>query len=355
MYETIGPDWLSPRGATVILGLVLGALFGVLAQRSRFCLRRAVAGRAEERGAAGATWLAAAGVAILGTQAAVALGWIDFAGHRLAPAALPALALVAGGLMFGAGMVLARGCLSRLAVLGAGGNPRALTVLGVAAVTAHATMKGVLAPLRTALSAPRIEPGLAMLGDLPGGALWGVALAALALGAALRLGARPGWLAMGAAIGLLVPAGWIGTGYLLQDAFDPVAVESLSFTGPATDSLFWVIAASAVAPNFGVGLIGGVLAGAFLAALAAREAAWRGFEGAGQMGRALAGGAMMGVGGVLAGGCTVGAGLSGVPTLGLAPILALAAIVAGARLALSVPRFAGFAGSAARRPARPAA
>jgi uncharacterized membrane protein YedE/YeeE len=47
------------------------------------------------------------------------------------------------------------------------------------------------------------------------------------------------------------------------------------------------------------------------------------------MGRSLSGAALMGVGGVFAGGCTVGAGLSGVATLSVAALLALGSIVAG--------------------------
>jgi uncharacterized membrane protein YedE/YeeE len=51
--------------------------------------------------------------------------------------------------------------------------------------------------------------------------------------------------------------------------------------------------------------------------------AWEGFESPAQMGRSLSGAALMGVGGVFAGGCTVGAGLSGVATLSVAALIAL--------------------------------
>jgi uncharacterized membrane protein YedE/YeeE len=241
---------------------------------------------------------------------------------------------LAGGLLFGAGMVLTRGCVSRLTVLLGGGNLRALSVLLVFAVTAHAAMKGALAPVAVALGGLTLPLGdAAALSALPGGGLlWGAVLAAAALAAAFRSGARPVHLALAVLIGLLVPAGWAGTGFVLYDDFDPIAMQSLSFTGPFADTLFWGVAATSIPANFGVGLIGGTLAGAFAAALGTSRFRWQSFESPAQTGRYMAGGALMGVGGALAGGCTVGAGLAGVPTLGASALLALAAIAAGAML-----------------------
>jgi uncharacterized membrane protein YedE/YeeE len=252
--------------------------------------------------------------------------------------------------MFGAGMVLTRGCLSRLTVLGASGNLRALAVLLLFAVLAHATLKGILAPARVALGSVTVPLGeAAALAALPGGAaLWAGLIAAGAGALAWRSGARPRDLALGAGIGALVPLGWVGTGFVLYDDFDPVALQSLSFTLPAADTLFWTVASTAIAPNFGVGLIGGVLAGALGAALLTGRFRWESFESPGQTGRYAAGAALMGVGGVLAGGCTLGAGLSGVATLGTSAVLALAAIAGGA---LATDAALGRSGSAAPLPA----
>ena len=90
------------------------------------------------------------------------------------------------------------------------------------------------------------------------------------------------------------------------------------------------MASTAVAPGFGTGLIGGVVLGALVAALISGGFKWQSFTSPAETGRYLAGGALMGVGGVLAGGCTVGAGLAGIPTLSMAAILAVAAMIAGA-------------------------
>lgn len=327
MFESFGFETLTAPQAAVLLGLALGVVFGALAQITRFCLRRALAGTPAERRPALAVWLAALAAAVIGTQGAVAAGWIGFDDHRFMVADMPVLAIVAGGLMFGAGMVLTRGCVSRLTVLFASGNLRALTVLLIFAVTAHATLKGILAPLRTTLGSVTmpVEPAL------PGQPLiWTALIAAAALAVARRSGVRPLHLGLGAILGLLVPAGWVGTGLVLFDDFDPIALQSLSFTAPYADTLFWTVANTSIPANFGVGLIGGTLAGAFALALLRGEFEWQSFESPAQTRRYAVGATLMGTGGVLAGGCTVGAGLAGIPTFSLAAALALAAIVLGA-------------------------
>ena len=322
MYETLNLP-LTVSQAALLLGGLVGLAFGVLAEITRFCLRRAVVGTGADRRAAAGIWATAFAVALIGTQAAVAAGWIDFAGHRFHAAPVPWLAAGLGGGLFGAGMVLTRGCISRLTVLTASGNLRALTVLMVFAVVAHATLKGVLAPLRTAAGAVTADIPSAF--PLIGGGL----LVALALGIAALSGARPLHLALAALIGLLVPAAWVGTGFVLFDEFDPVAMESLSTTSPLTETLFWLIAGTSVTAGFGTGLIGGILAGALGSSLVGRRFAWTSFDSPRQTGRYLTGAALMGFGGVLAGGCTLGAGLSGVATLSTAALIALVAIVAG--------------------------
>ncbi len=355
MFEQFGFEETTARAASLYFALGLGVLFGALAQLTRFCFRRAVVG--EDRRQAAGVWATALIVAVLGTQAVVAMDLVSFDGHRLLTPDLPWLAILTGGLLFGAGMVLTRGCISRLAVLGGGGNLRGLMVLLVFAVTAHATLKGVLAPVRTGLGQVTVGLGdAASMAALPGGAWAGAAgLALIALAFVWRSGNRPAMLLGAAAIGLLVPLGWVGTGYVLLDEFDPIAMESLSFTAPAADTLFWGIASSAVAPGFGVGLVGGTILGALIAALFAGSFRWQSFESPTQTGRYVAGGVLMGLGGVLAGGCTLGAGLSGLPTLSVAALLALGAMAAGARLTDAALRSAaGRAGRPTTRQVQPA-
>ena len=332
MFEELGLGELTPLTASVLLGMVLGGAYGVLAQRSALCLRRSLAGKWRDCLPALGVWTIALACAIAGTRLAVAVGLISFDTHRFLAPDLPVASALTGGALFGAGMVLAGGCVSRLSVLIGTGNLRALFVLLVFAVTAHATMKGVLAPVREVLGAATVPGGdAAALTVLPGGEVWPLALAAAAGLFALRSGAPVSRLAMGGAIGLLVPLAWIGTGFLLQDDFDPIPLQSLGFTGPTADTLFWTVAATAIPAGFGTGLAAGVVGGSLIAALTCGDFRWLSLEGPRQTGRYLAGASMMGIGGVLAGGCTVGAGLSGVSTASLAALLALAAMAVSAK------------------------
>ncbi|MFT6774256.1 MAG: putative membrane protein YedE/YeeE [Paracoccaceae bacterium] len=333
MFEELGFDGWTPLQAAVVFGLGIGVLFGALAQRSRFCLRRGLVGEdAGDRARALALWVVALAVATLGVQGAAALGLIDLGETRFVTETVALVPILAGGLMFGAGMVLSRGCASRLTVLAASGNMRAAACVVVFAIAAHATMKGALNFIPQALSGGDWTPTAPALDAALGVSPWLIAgaLAVLAVVLAVRSGARIGTLAMGAAIGALIPLAWVGTGLVLADEFDPIAFESLAFTRPAAEALFWAIAGTAIPAGFGVGFMGGVLAGAHLAARAARELSFASFASAPQTARYISGAALMGVGGVMAGGCTVGAGLAGVPTLGLSAIAALAAIAAGA-------------------------
>ena len=332
MFEKLGFEELTPITASVVLGLVLGCAYGALAQRSALCLRRGLVGRWSDCLPALGAWAMALACAIAGTRLAVATDLISFEAHRFLASDVPVASALLGGALFGAGMVLTGGCVSRLTVLLGTGNLRALFVLLVFAVTAHAVMKGALAPVREALGAATIHGGEATaLTVLPGGEVWPLVLAAAAATLAFFSGARISHLAMAGAIGLLVPLGWIGTGFLLLDDFDPIPVQSMGFTGPMADTLFWTVAATSIPAGFGTGLAAGVLVGSLVAALAAGEFRWQSLEGPRQTGRYLAGAVMMGVGGVLAGGCTVGAGLSGVSTASFAALLALAAMAASAR------------------------
>ena len=336
---------IEARTLHLVAGALLGLVFGIAAQISRFCLRRAVAGPQNERYSAGAVWLTALAAAIAGFALATAFGFINISEHRFLSNELPVAALVLGGLAFGTGMVLTRGCVSRLTVLSGTGNLRAVFVLVTFAVTAHAALKGVLAPVRTSIGTFTFDLPFASVASGPVGfALLLATVVAVATLLALRSNVRKRDLVLGALIGLVAVGGWMTTSVLLFDEFDPLPVQSAAFTLPWSDTLFWTIASSAIPAGFGVGFIGGVVAGSFLSAASRGELELQSFESPRQTVRYISGGALMGVGGVLAGGCTVGAGLSGVASGSIAAIIALGSIA-----------FAGWiAGGALRGSTQPA-
>ena len=331
MFEQLGFENLNPTQASLILALILGLLFGAIAQHLKFCFRSAVVGTGNSAQTARGIWFITLGTALLGTQLLTVTGYISFDDHRLLASDLPIAAILVGGVMFGIGMVLTRGCISRLSVLTGSGNLRALTVLVVFAILAHATLKGILAPLRVWLGSVTLPMGeVSSLAGLPGGAaVWAVLVALICFALAARSGVAWSKALWAGLLGLLVPAGWLGTGFVLQDEFDPIVMQSLSFTAPAADLLFWTVASSAIPAGFGVGLILGVVLGAAAASLSKGEFHWQSFDTAKQTGRYFLGAALMGVGGVLAGGCTVGAGLAGIASLSIAALLALASIALG--------------------------
>ncbi len=301
-----------------LFGLATGMIFGIAAQRSQFCLRAATVEFA--RGNLGpriAIWLLCFSTALVWVQAAQLSGLMRVDQARMMAVPGSWSGAIVGGLLFGMGMVLARGCSGRLLVLAATGNLRAVVSGLVFAVVAQMSLHGVLAPARDEIARLVITPGgtnvnlltALHLPDWSGLALGlAVALGALALAARHRIGARR--LVFGSGVGFAVAAGWVLTYSLSQVAFEPVQVESLTFTGPSASTLMFFLD-SANLPSLLIGLVPGVFLGAFLAAWTAGELKAQGFDGAGTMQRAGIGAAAMGFGGMLAGGCAIGAGVTG--------------------------------------------
>ena len=139
-------------GESVVLavgGWVIGLLFGFFAQRSKFCLRAAVVEFWHHQfGEKLSVWLLTFSAAVIAIQSLIVLGNLDVSTARqLATRGSLSGALV-GGLLFGAGMIMTRGCASRLLILSANGNLRALLSGLVFAVTAQSALSGALSPLR---------------------------------------------------------------------------------------------------------------------------------------------------------------------------------------------------------------
>jgi uncharacterized membrane protein YedE/YeeE len=248
------------------------------------------------------------------------------------------LGAIIGGLIFGFGMTLTGGCSSRSLVRFGAGNLKSVVVLLVMGLFAYMTMSGLLSFARLRLealgSAELPAPALPGLLGLGGG---GALLLTLLIGGALlffclkdrRYRASPRDLVSGFGIGLLIAYGWAVTAWLGADPFDPAPLESFTFVAPMGRSLIYLMTFPSAVITFGVAAIGGVVAGALIAALAAGDFRFEAFTGLDDMARHLIGAAMMGTGGVLALGCTIGQGMTGVSTLAPGSILALAAIIAG--------------------------
>ena len=333
-------------------GALIGLVFGFAAQRSRFCARAAVLECCDGRpGDRFSVWWLALGAAFVGTQLLVLSGLLEPAKSRFIASPGSISGAIIGGLLFGGGMILTRGCASRLLILSANGNLRALLSGLVFAVTVQATMAGWLAPLRQFFYQLWPIDGGPMrdLQTITGTAHWGgPLLAMLALGAGAYFFKRQHngrvWLAMGAVVtGLSISAGWGFTQAVARQSFEPVAITSLSFSGPSAEWLMRVLSSASV-PGFGfdAGLLPATFIGSLIGALLAGEFKFEGFKTENKLGHYLTGAILMGFGAVLAGGCTVGAGMSGGAIFALTAWLTLVSIWAGAAVVLRMHKAMGW-------------
>lgn len=344
---------MEPAKAMFWAGLAIGFAFGFLAAATNFCVMGAISDwrTSESPGRLGAVALAMA-VAIAGTQALSYCDLVDLTRSMYLQPRISWAGALIGGALFGFGMVFAGGCASRNIVRLGHGDLRALFVLLILSAAAFATISGVLATLRfefeemTAIATEGGSAGavgvLQRFGVSPPAA---AAMAALALivplvaFAFLRadLANDRRNLAGGIGAGLLVAAGWLVTGLAFDEmAVRPLNPSSLSFVRPVADAVDWVQRATALGlPGFGAASIFGALTGSFTAAFASGHFRLLGFAGNDDLLRHIAGAIAMGIGGVLALGCSIGQGLTGLSTLSVQSMLAVVAIGAGANMGLS--------------------
>ena len=323
---------------TVLLmaGLLTGLLFGVAAQRSQFCLRASTVELARGRiGPRMSIWLIVFSTALASTQALVMTGALQVSDARQLSGAGSLSGAIIGGVMFGVGMVLARGCASRLLVLSATGNLRALVTGLLLTLVAQSALSGVLAPAREAISGLWLVSGserdlMQVLGLSRSVVTFGAVLALIvSLGLAYTRGVRPFAALAGVGVGLAVTMGWVLTYAISQASFEIVPVSTVTFTGPATDTLMALVAERSVPMSFGVGLVPGVFVGAGIAALLAGEWKIQRFGPDTPMERYFIGAVLMGFGAMLAGGCAVGSAVSGGSVMSLTAWVAGASIWAG--------------------------
>jgi uncharacterized protein len=351
--------------STVVWGaFFISVLFGAVAQRTHFCTMGAV-GDIVNMGdwTRMRMWVMAMAVAILGFNAMVAWGWVEASKTLYAGPRLLWLSATVGGLMFGFGMVLASGCGSKTLVRIGGGNLKSMVVFVVMGVAAFATLKGITGVAR-ASTVDTVWAAWPSGQDLPSiaSAWWGVSTrrAAAMLGTvvglslllwalAKREGRTVSALSGGLVSGALVVALWWLSGVYghvaehpdtLQEAFlatNSKRMESLTFVAPVAYALDWLMYFSDKSNVLSLGIASafGVIVGSWLVAVVTRSFRWEGFRSVEDTALHMVGALLMGVGGVTALGCTVGQGLSGLSTLSLGSIIALAAILVGAVAALN--------------------
>ncbi len=348
-------DW-SVVHKVSLLGFLGALVFGVVANKTHFCIMGSISdwvnmgSRVRFR-----AWMLSIGIAILGSQAMVQLGWVDLDGTMYRSANFGLAGFLIGGLLFGIGMTLGAGCGQRTLVRVGGGNLKSLVVLIVMAITAYTTLRGLLAPVRIDVLGPLsidleaqgianqgIETILAHLVGASG--QW------MTIAVTLVLGLGAVWYAVkdkdfrasgdnilaGTAIGVLVIGAWYVTGVIGNDDFEPVPVEALTFIAPTGNTVNYLMTWTGAEINFGIAVVLGMIVGSFLYAVSTGNFRVEAFANRADMRNHLIAGVLMGFGGVLSFGCTIGQGVSGMSTLALGSLVALLSIMLGSALTMKV-------------------
>ncbi|WP_029350151.1 YeeE/YedE family protein, partial [Bosea sp. 117] len=333
-----------------LAGLAIGAAVGFTTRRARLCsfgaIEDALVGFDTRRLR---VFGLALGIAIAGTQFLVVAGLLDPRATSYVPEALPWIGVALGGVMFGLGMALVGTCAFGSCVRLGSGDLRSLVVLLVFSATAYAMLRGTLAAYRITFGeAMALTMPLSAQADLPGlidpilglssraVAAAGVAAVLIALAVMdMRLRKARRLLAAGIVLGLGVVAGWLATEHLVDEFVHAARPQSLTFVAPAAITLYGLLLDGTMLVNFGTASIIGVIVGAFAAAHVGDEFRWEAFDDAREMRRHLLGAVLMGVGGVLCGGCTIGQGITAGSLLALSFPLAVAGMVLGARLGIA--------------------
>ena len=340
------PDWISDTQAVALIGAIGGILLGLAARLGRFCTLGAI----EDRLYGGSDirlrmWGLAIGTAIFGSFALMAGGLLSADSTTYLASRWQPAASVMGGLMFGYGMALAGNCgFGAIARLG-GGDLRSFVIVLVMGVSTFVVLSGPLAAIRIAIlpQAPHdgdVLPGIAhflssMTGVAPHvvGMAIGIALFGWMLTSA-ELRAKPVSIFWGAMVGLAVVSGWAGTQWVANTGFEGTPVSSHTFSAPVGETILYAMTGSARALSFGVGSVVGVWIGAFAGSLIKGHFRWEACEDPRELRRQIIGAGIMGIGAVIALGCTIGQGVSAFSVLAWSAPVTFAAIFAGAAIGL---------------------
>ncbi|PVB62336.1 YeeE/YedE family protein [Labrenzia sp. 011] len=341
---------LDPVVLTPVLGVLAGCVLGFAARATHFCTLSSLERHWYAGDSSGLrTWVLASVCALIGTQLLVAFGLADPAASFYLTADFAWTGAIAGGVMFGIGMALVGTCGFGAVLRLGGGSLRALVVLTVIGLSALAAQRGILAVLRV----PLVDD-LAYSFDWAGSQSVGDILSALTglrlqeAVAVLFAGAGLTWIFRSASyrrqfdkigsaivIGGVIAFGWWATTFTAARSFYPIQIEAGSFVVPVGDTIMQLITYTGIWPDYGIGLIVGTFLGAVLAAVWKRDIRWEACDDARELGRHILGGTLMGIGGVMAMGCTVGQGMTGFSTLALSAPVVMLSMAFGARLGLA--------------------
>ena len=338
-------------------GFLAAVVFGAIANKTNFCTMGAVSDwvNMDDKNRLRA-WFLAIGVAIIGSQLLQAWGFIDLGQSIYLTANFGWLGHALGGFLFGVGMTLGGGCGQRTLVRVGSGNLKSLVVMLLMGITAYMTLRGLLAPVRinviettnldlaarnlSSQGLPTLIQSVTGIADMQ--AVRWVVAAVVGLGFTLYALASSEFLRSyknlfaGFSVGLLVVAGWYITGKIGFDEFEPVRLESFTFVAPVGENVNYLMTYTGSTINFGIAAVLGVIAGSFLYAVLSGTFRIETFSTREDMVNHVIGSVLMGFGGVIALGCTIGQGVTGMSTLALGSVITLFTIIFGAAFTMKV-------------------
>ena len=337
-------DLIGEANTAALIGLIGGIALGLAARIGRFCTLGAIEDvlySSDDRRMR--MWALAIGVSIIGTHTAMATGLFDIGATAYLDRVWNPIATIIGGLMFGYGMALSGNCgYGALARLG-GGDLRSFVIVLVMGLSAAMVLSGPLAhtrvwlfPVETQTTTPQGFSQLATGWGIPPlatGIVIGGALIALAL-TSRQMRQSFVHVFWGIIVGLAILTGWLGTYWIAGIGFGTEPIETHTFSAPIGDTIFYSMTASGTALSFGVGSVLGVVLGACLGSYSKGHFRWEACEDPRELRRQIFGAAIMGVGAVLAVGCSVGQGISAFSVLAFSAPITFAAIFAGAAIGL---------------------
>ncbi|OJY60016.1 YeeE/YedE family protein [Thiobacillus sp. 0-1251] len=379
-------DFASAQSIFLWSTFAIALIMGAVVNKTNFCTMGAVSDwvNMSDTGRMRA-WILAIAVGVLGVTALEAAGLVNVTGTfpPYRQTNFVWLENVLGGALFGVGMTLASGCGNKTLIRIGGGNLKSVMVLLVIALIAYFMINpfpGSDKTLYSTLFYPWTNPtavalttnqdlGAMLFGDKAAtgrmvmGAIIGGLLLIWAFKSADFRGSFDNILG-GLVVGLAVLAAWYITSNIRVDASGdiltlqsfvqdwdlyapadavrpaaagPLAAQSFTFINPMGQTLGYVASGfDRTLLTFGIMALAGVIAGSLLWSVISRNFRIEWFASVRDFFNHLVGAILMGFGGVLAMGCTIGQGVTGFSTLALGSILTFVAIVLGSAITMKV-------------------
>ncbi|NOX43825.1 MAG: YeeE/YedE family protein [Gammaproteobacteria bacterium] len=382
-YDSFSEAHLLVLGLTFIIAIIMGAVVN----KTNFCTMGAVSDLVNigDTGRMRA-WLFAMLIAIIGVMVLETTGVasVDVTRPPYRGSNFAWLEYIIGGVMFGIGMTLGSGCGNKTLIRIGGGNIKSIMVFLVIAVCAYfmlnpfpGTDKTIYSevfyswtnPLNVSLTTQQdIGSVLGGLMDadsasirLIAGSLIALILLVITLKSIDFRGSFDNVLG-GSVVGLAVVGAWFVTASLVSvnqedemfswtdytsddvwsmyeddDRPRDVGVQSFTFINPIGQVLrYGVNGFENLYLTFGVVAVFGVIIGSFLWAIISKGFRIEWFASGRDFVNHFVGGILMGIGGILALGCTIGQAVTGISTLALGSFIAFAAIVFGSALTMKI-------------------